>query len=287
MRQNIDLVVALEQLPTAMEIPFTFKAKNHLGYSVDVYARMENKADWRTNQAFTTMISEGAKLGILGAAAEKYFLVDWINREEKPATDTVEELELRVQYYGDPGTGVPRPRIINTDQIIDNITFIDFSSGTYAVVDTDTFEADLEGWTKTDEVGASTIDRSQTHVRNGAWAMRHSALDNGDVGYLTKSFAIGAVSKAYILVPTYFELVDDEEIILEIITDAGGVTKKRTNYYCITGRPSGGTIITKEFLYLAAELPVDDTYEVRLRATCESGAGLELFYDDIKVITKA
>ena len=117
--------------------------------------------------------------------------------------------------------------------------------------------------------------------------MRHSAIDNADVGYLTKSFVIGAVSKAYILVPTYFEVEDDEEVILEIITDAGDVTKKRTNYYCMTGRPSGGTIITKEFLYLAAELPVNGTYEVRLRATCESGAALEIFYDDIKVITKA
>jgi len=32
---------------------------------------------------------------------------------------------------------------------------------------------------------------------------------------------------------------------------------------------------------------VDGTYEVRLRATCESGTALEIFYDDIKVITKA
>ena len=143
MKHNIDLVVALEQLSTTViQVPFTFKAQNLLGFSVDVFARMENKTDWYSNQSFIIMIDGDAKIGVLAAGAERYFLVDWVARTTIPATDTEEDLELRLQYYGDPG-GVPSPRVINEENIWVNVTFIDFSSGTYVVVDEDTFEADL------------------------------------------------------------------------------------------------------------------------------------------------
>jgi len=280
---DVEIVVPIETLDAYANIPFTFKAKNVFNVPIDVYAQS---------------LSEGAgspsgwnapkhkHFGSLGVGAENYFLYDFSQRSSLPATDTVEYLLFRIRYLGSPG-GVPQPREISKDDVRYTNTYIDFDDGSYVLVDEDTFETDLDGWAKVDEVGATVLDRSQVQRRNGSWSMRHSAIDNTDVAYLTKSFVIGAVSKAYIRVPVFFEVTDQEKVTFEIITDAGDVVKKRTQGHAIAASPVEGSKITGMWLYLGAELPVDGTYEVRLRATCESGAALEIFYDDIKVITKA
>jgi len=281
---DVKIVVPIESIDSAANIPFTFKAKNIFDVAISVYAQLlksagaANPTGWNNPQQVS--------FGELAIGAEKYFLYDRSKRTSLPATDTEESVMFRIRYFGSPG-GLPQPREINKEDLHYKLTYINFDDGSYTVVDTDTFEADLEGWTKIDEVGTTTLDRSTTQHRNGTTAMRHSGIDNTDVAYLSKSFTIGAVSKAYIRVPAFFELTTQEKVTLELITDAGAVSKKRTTGYAIAASPAGGSRITGQWLYLAAEMPVNGTYEVRLRATCESGTGLEIFYDDIKVITKA
>jgi len=281
---DVEVVVPIECVKDTIKsfVPFTFKAKNVFDHTIDVYAQLQNPGDTWYNYASIKEIW----LGQLAVGADGYFLYDPVTKKTLPATETEETLTLRITYKASPG-GVPQPREINHEDIKYKLTWLDFDNASYTVVDTDTFETDLEGWTKVDESGTTTLDRSSKHVRNGSYAMRHSDIDNTDVAYLTKSFTIGAVSKAFIRVPVFFEVEGTEKVVLELITDAGAASKKRTVEYAITGSPYGGSLIAGQWLYLGAELPVDGTYEVRLRATCESGAGLEIFYDDIKVITKA
>jgi len=282
---DVEIVVPIESIDDRANIPFTFKAKNVFDVAINVYAQLLSSAGAANPTGWNA--PKEASFGELAIGAEKYYLYDIPKRDSLPATDTVETLMFRIRYLGSPG-GLPQPREINHENLHYKLTYIDFDDAvTYAVVDTDTFEADLEGWTKTDEVGATTLDRSTTQHRNGTTSMRHSGIDNTDVAYLSKSFTIGAVSKAYIRIPAFFELTAQEKVTLELITDAGAVSKKRTTGYAIAASPVEGSRITGQWLYLAAEMPVSGTYEVRLRATCESGTGLEIFYDDIKVITKA
>jgi len=285
---DVEVIVPIDTLDTYPTIPFTFKARNIFGIPITV-SGTPVKWDGDSNILYWNSPRPGSVSAELGVGEEKYFLHDRMRRRiNYPiANEDVNSIMLRVAYSASPG-GVPVPRTINYDNTKFRFTFIDFDDGSYVLVDLDTFEVDLEGWAKVDEVGATVLDRSTVQHRNGTHSMRHSGIDNTDVAYLTKNFVIGAVSRAFIRVPVFFEVVDDEKVILELITDAGDVSKKRTVNYAMTGEPiSTGSIITGTWLYLGTEIPVDGTYEVRLRATCESGAALEIFYDDIKVVTKA
>jgi len=281
---DVEMVIPIESLDAYANIPFTFKAENVFNVPIDIYSRLFKEDGIYPPTGWNSQTEKN--FGSLGVGAENYFLYDFSQKTSLPVTDFVEYLLFRIRYEASPG-GLPIPREINKDDIRYTNTYIDFDSVTYALVDLDTFEADLEDWTLVDEVGATVLDRSQVQRRNGLWSMRHSAIDNTDVAYLTKDFVIGAVSKAYIRVPVFFEVTDQEKVIFEIITDAGDVVKKRTQGHAIAAAPVEGSKITGMWLYLGAEIPVDGTYEVRLRATCESGAALEIFYDDIKVVTKA
>ena len=261
---DVEIVVPIESLDANPPIPFTFKAENVFNVPIEVYAQLLRDTGTANPTGWSPPLEKD--FGSLGVGAENYFLYDVTRRTSLPATDFVEYVLFRIRYEASPG-GLPVPREINKDDIRYTNTYIDFDSVTYVLVDLDTFEADLEDWTLVDEVGATVLDRSQVQRRNGLWSMRHSAIDNADVAYLTKDFVIGAVSKAYIRVPVFFEVTDQEKVTFEIITDAGDVVKKRTQGHAIAASPVEGSKITGMWLYLGAEIPVDGTYEVRLRAT--------------------
>jgi len=277
MAEAPDVVVPMEELPNPMHIDFSFKATNISGAIVYVGVKLVTPPEgWAGDSEM--------QMGSLGIGIDDYFLFDTPTRT-KPATGTTEVVTLRVTYYSDAAYTSE----VNHDDISYTYTYVDFTdTDTYNVVDDDTFETDLEGWTKTDEVGSSTQARDTAKARTGVASMKHYGFDSGDISYLKKSFTISNVTSAFIRVWFNLDLYNAAgafEYILELITDAGAVSTKRTLPIAMDGQPKGGTEIEDQWLVVAARLPTNGTYEVRLRVKAETAATSDKFnYDDIRVI---
>jgi len=276
MVETPDVVAPMEGLPDPMSINFTFKATNVSGVVVYVGVQLVSPPEpaW-------TDFSE-VHCGSLGVGEDDYFLFDTPKRT-KPATGTTEVVTLRVTYYSDAGYSVE----LNHEDIAYTYTYVDFTdAGTYNVVDDDTFETDLEGWTKVDEVGSTVLTRDTAKARTGIASMKHYSVADGEVGYATKSFTISDVGSAFIRI--WFNLfVNDAacEYILELITDAGESVTKRTLPIAMDGTPKCASEICDQWLCVAAKIPTNGTYEVRLRVLCEDGVNADTInYDDIRVI---
>ena len=275
MAEAPDVVVPMEELPDPMHINFLYKATNISGAIVYVTAQLVTPpAGWAS---YAEM-----QMGSLGIGVDDYFLFDTPTRT-KPATGTTETVTLRVTYYSDAGYSSE----VNHEDFAYTYTYVDFTdTGTYNVVDDDTFEIDLESWTKTDEVGSTSQLRDTAKARTGVASMKHYHFTDGEIGYLSKSFTISNITSAFIRIwlnlyvqQTYYEYV------LEFITDAGAVDTKRTLPIAMDGAPKGGAEITNQWLAVAAKIPVNGTFEVRLRMKCESGYTIDTInYDDIRVI---
>ena len=279
MVETPDVVVPMEDLPDPMSINFLFKATNVSGASVYVSAQLITPpagwADFAERQCGELIVGE-----------DDYFIFATPTRT-KPATNTTEAVTLRVTYYSDPGYSVE----LNHEDIAYTYTYVDFDDVSYTTVDEDTFEADLEGWTKVDEAGITNLSRSTTKARTGLASMKHTAFTPGDVAYASKSFTIGAVTRAFIRAWVNFTITSyggvDPEYIFEVITDAGEVVEKRTLPIAMDGAPKCGAEICEQWLCFAAKIPVNGAYEVRLRASCEAQSPTamdEIYYDDIKVV---
>ncbi len=270
-----EIVIPMEGLPDPLPVNFPFKAVN-VGAST-IYIGVElvtPPAGWANYSEL--------QCGTLAAGTDNYFLFDTPTRT-KPATDTVETVTLRVNFYSDAYI-----TLINQDVIAFQITYIDFDGGGYNLVEEDGFEIDTDGWTVTNEVGGGGFLRSANRSRTGVASGRYHSNDE-DVAYITKSFAIGAVTKAYIRVWMQFARYSTQvpEFVLEFITDAGDVVKKRLIPIATDKSPQGGSEIFDQWLVIASELPVNGTYEVRLRMVCEyCGSVTYIYYDSIKVIEK-
>jgi len=271
----IEPVVAMEALGDPMKIVFAFKATNVTGNVVYVGCELITPpAGWANYGEM--------QCGSLAIGEDDYFVFDTPTRT-KPATNTSEPVTLRVTYYSDAYiTEVAHEDIAYT------FTYVDFDDVSYAVVDEDTFEVDLEGWTKVDEVGATSLAVSTDKARTGLCSMEHSSISLAEVTYATKSFTIsgGAVSRAFIRIwLLFYPTTSPVEAILELITDAGEVSQIRTVPIPADTVPKGGDKLSGKWMCLAAKLPVDGVYEVRLRARCEYVTDwFSVFYDDIKVV---
>jgi len=278
MVETPDVVVPMESLPDPMSINFLYKATNVSGASVYVSAQLITPpagwADYAERQC-----------GELGVGVDDYFLFATPTRT-KPATGTTEVVTLRVTYYSDAGYSVE----LNHEDIAYTYTYVDFDDAvTYNVVDEDTFEVDLEGWTGVVEVGTPNLVRDTAKARTGIGSMKHGNFETASVGYATKSFIISNIASAFIrvwlLIDMYYLTY---EHIVELITDAGGIVEKRTLPIAMDGTPKCGTEIVDQWLCVAAKIPVNGTYEVRLRGLCEvahpTSDYLQVYYDDIKVI---
>jgi len=265
-----------------MSINFLYKATNVSGASVYVSAQLITPpagwADYAERQC-----------GALAVGVDDYFIFATPTRT-KPATNTTEVVTLRVTYYSDAGYSVE----LNHEDIAYTYTYVDFDDVSYTVVDEDTFEADLEGWTKVDEVGSTNLTRDTAKARTGIASMNQSGFAVGEVTYAKKSFVIGAVTRSFIRVWINFEMQGTDtipELITEIITDAGGLVLTRTLPIAMDLSPRCGSEIAIQWLCVAAKIPVNGTYEVRLRTLIEevgkTGASTynpEVNYDDIKVV---
>jgi len=280
MVETPDVVVPMESLPDPMSINFLYKATNVSGASVYVSAQLITPpagwADYAERQC-----------GALAVGEDDYFIFATPTRT-KPATNTTEVVTLRVTYYSDAGYSVE----LNHEDIAYTYTYVDFDDVSYTVVDEDTFEVDLEGWTKVDEVGATTLTRGATKARTGIASMNHDGFSAGEVAYATKSFTIGAVTRAFIRIWVYFDIkqettspYDNTELITQLITDAGGLVLTRTLPLAMDTGAKCGSEICQQWLCVAAKLPVDGVYEVRLRTLMEYvGLFYGIYYDDIKVV---
>ena len=283
MVETPDVVVPMEDLPDPMSINFLYKATNVSGAPVYVTAQLVTPpagwADYAERQC-----------GSLAIGQDDYFIFDTPTRT-KPATNTTEVVTLRVTYYSDAGYSAE----LNHEDIAYTYTYVDFDDVSYTTVDEDTFEIDLEGWTKTDEVGSTVIERSVTVSRTGVGSMQHLSFTDGEVAYVKKSFTIGAVTRAFIRIWMYAYIKKDAaspynegEYIIELITDAGGVNERILPIAMDSAAKCGGEICM-QWLCVGAKIPVDGTFEVRLRPLCEysgeeSSPYGSIHYDDIKVI---
>lgn len=266
----IEMVVPMENLADPIPIVFTFKCTNTDDITIYVKAELLSPpAGWNGAEQ---------ELGALGIGVDDYFLCDNYTRD-RPANLTEETLDFKITYYSDAGYTTP----ITSETLEYEVTFVDFNDVSFNVVDDDTFEVDTENWVKTDEVGSSTLARSTLKSRTGVGSLYHSNLSQTEVAYASKSFTIANVTRAFIRVWLYFE--DVGELIWELITDAGDVSEIRTLKVAIDPSPIGGTEIVDQWLCVGLKLPVNGSYQVKLRVVYESGAfARALFYDDIRVV---
>jgi len=266
-----DVVIAMEGLAAPMPIQFPFKAVNRTAATVYVSAQLVTPpvgwADYAEQQCGTLLV------GI-----EDYFLFSTPTRT-KPATNTTENVTLRVTYYSDAYITE-----INHDDITYTFTYVDFDDVGYNVVDLDTFEVDLEGWTAVNEAGAIALARSTTISRTGVASMKQYSVGANEFGYATKSFTIANLTRAFIRFWVYFDQDTTEEQVLEIITDALNLSQRRVLPISMDAVPKCGSEICKQWICFAAKLPVNGTYEVRLRARGDIGSPLATYFDDIKVV---
>jgi len=261
----------MEGLAAPMPIQFPFKAVNRTAATVYVSAQLVAPPAGWANYA-------EQQCGTLLVGIDDFFLFSTATRT-KPATNTTENVTLRVTYYSDAYITE-----INHDDITYTFTYVDFDDAGYNVVDLDTFETDLEGWTLVNEVTTITsLARATTVSRTGVASMRHLFGASKLYGYATKSFTIANLTRAFIRVWAYFDMATTDEFVLEIITDALNASQKRVLPISMDAAPKCGSEICKQWICFAAKLPVNGTYEVRLRGRNEAGS-MYIYYDDIKVV---
>jgi len=275
----VEVVIPMDGMPDPMPIDFPFKATNVGESSIWVTAELVNPPSGWSNYS-------AQQMGELQAGVDDYFLFDTPQRS-KPTTGTTEQVTLRVKFYSDEGY----TNLINQDDVVFEFTYVDFEdTDEYDVVDDDTFELDLEGWQKVDELGSSTYERNSGVSRTGTASMLHWLKSETGVYHLKKSFTIDDRSAAYIRV--WLQLRHPSgvtpEFILEVITDAEGVVQKRVIPIAMDASPRGGTEIFEQWLCIGAKLPTNGTYEVRLRPRCErcvsGNSHTYIYYDDIRVV---
>jgi len=275
----VEVVIPMDGMPDPMPIDFPFKATNVGESSIWVTAELVNPPSGWSNYS-------AQQLGELQAGVDDYFLFDTPQRS-KPTTGTTEQVTLRVKFYEDSGYS----QLINQDDVVFEFTYVDFEdTDEYDVVDDDTFELDTEGWQKVDELGSSECARDVGLSRTGVASLWHKLKTVDGAFYLKKCFTIDDRTAAYIRI--WLQMRYDSgltpEFILEVITDAEDVVQKRVIPIAMDYSPRGGTEIFGQWLCIGAKLPVNGTFEVRLRVRCEYCASLDkhvfINYDDIRVI---
>ncbi len=268
----IEMVVPMENLADPIPIDFTFKCTNTDDATIYVKCELVSPpAGWN---------GAAQQMGSLGIGIDDYFLCDAYTRD-RPANLTEETIDFKISYYSDVGYA----NLITSETLEYEITFVDFNDVGFNVVDDDTFEVDLEGWTKVDEVGSTGLDRYTFKSRTGVASMRSTGWWAGEICYATKSFTIGAVTRAFIRVWFYVDMPAGYETMFEVITDAGGVSQTRTLKIAMDGTPIGGTEICEQWICVGLKMPVNGTFEVRLRNSVEvCPATKNLYFDDIRVV---
>ncbi len=268
----VEMVIPMEDLADPIPIDFLFKCTNTDDILLYVKAEVVGPpASWN---------GAAQQLGSLAVGVDDYFLCDAYTRD-MPANLVEDNVTLRISYYSDAGYA----NLVGSEDISYTITFVDFDDVGFNVVDDDTFEVDLEGWTKVEEVGSFLLNRRTDRSRTGVASMAILAMSAAtDIGYATKSFTIGAVTRAFIRIWMQFWMTANAETILEIITDAGGVSQTRTLIVSMDQNPIGGGEIESQWICIGLKLPVNGTFAVRLRESPEADTTNAIYFDDIRVV---
>ena len=272
----VEMVIPMEDLDDPMPIRFTFKVTNIDDITIYVKSEITGApANWN--------IGADEQHGALGVGVDNYFLND-NNTRDKPADGASDTINLRITYYSDAGYTVP----LTFEDITYDITYVDFTDVRYAVVDDDTFEVGVEGWAWTDEVDLGSATRSTVQSRTGVASLLLKTNPSG-VGYAAKDFTIsgGGVAEAYIRIWLWINVVTEQELIIEIITDSGDVSNIRTLPIAMDSAPQGGAEMFQQWIVIGAELPVNAVYTVKVRLRGELGAGIVdqyVYLDDIRVV---
>lgn len=201
--QNIDPGFDIDGLPDPFIVYFPVLVHN--GHTATIYVGavlVSPPAGWTDSED---------QLGSVAIGANLYAEKDNATRDT-PTAGTNETVTLRTNYYSDAAYSA----LIGYDEWEFTIYWESVAAGT--VDDTDDFETNLEGWTKTDEVGTTILGRSSVRSYSKTYSMYHYGIGDLEIGYVSKTVKIGAGSRAYIFGYLQAEYTGSSGISLEIIT---------------------------------------------------------------------
>ena len=263
----VEMVVPMENLTDPMDIRFTFKVTNLDDITIYVKSELISPpAGWN---------GSGEEHGALGVGVDDYFLNDNYTRD-KIATDTEETVTLRIGYYSD----ALYSSLMTYDDITYTITYVDFTDGSYTILDDDGFEVDMEDWS------GFGFQRGTIMAHTGVGSLWAQTIL--DTVYVQKDFIVPSATRAYIRVWVQWTMgvASFQEGLLEVITDLNEVSQKRTLNIAMDYAPLGGSALGGQWLCFGLKMPTNGTYRVRLKSLPErcGGAYCKVYYDDIRVV---
>jgi hypothetical protein len=178
----IDPAFDIDGLPNPFSVYFPVFITNL--YAVTIYVTallISPPAGWTDSEQNVVTIGVG-----LNARAEKSNAT-----RATPTAGTNETITVRFNYRTGSYTGT----IVGFDEFTFTIYWESVLAGT--IDDTDDFETDFEGWTKTSLVGSVTMGRTTSAVVHGAFSLYLSA-PIGAQCYIEKTVTMGAGTRAYL-----------------------------------------------------------------------------------------
>ena len=109
------------------------------------------------------------------------------------------------------------------------------------------------------------------------------SVNSGDVCYMGKGFTIGAVTRVFMRVWMWIGNASSDETIIEMWTDAGGGSE-RVLAIPFDAVPKGGTEVCMQCVVAALKVPINGTYECRIRVRSEANVLDSMYFDDIRVV---
>ena len=270
----IEPVVAMEGLASPMEINFPFKVHNVTPANVWITAQLvappAGWANWGEQQM-------GAALA---SGASDYCLYSTPTRT-KPVTNTEENVTLRITYYSDAYITE-----INHEDVAYSFTYVDFDDVGYNVVDTDTFEVDVEGWASRRWISGTLLSRSTTYSRTGVASLKALVVGANAYSSAHKAFTIANLTRAFFRAWVYVDAtVVTDKLYLWLVTDTENLSGKRVVPLPLSGAPRGGSEIMKQWICIGGKLPVNGSYDVELVGRAEFvSASRSIYVDDVKVV---
>jgi len=250
-----DLAMAYHKLPD----PFTFRipVKIQNNEVADLYFRITLVTPPPEYSDYTQ------DLGVVSAGSYGDFF--WNITRVLPTARVTDALTARIEAYTDPGY----TDFWGAAEVSFNLHLFDPAALT--LVDKDTFELDLEGWSGEDANVAWVIERKTDYVYEGVCSLRafiESVVAGTRNKGIYKSFTIPVATMAFLVLHVYYL----NPYLCQV--DIAGVTKMPAPAF-----PGTGAWYRLVFL-----LPTDATVTVRLYDPDVVDVGAELRLDEVWVV---